>query len=326
VCAPAIPSAPADLELIAQLKSRLQYAELRIRVLEERLRLIRIEKYGAGGEKLSHSQMELFELEPVVSEMIEEAKSEHAPVRRSTNRSCKHPGRQELPPNLPRVERVLTCTPDQRRCKRCGKETVVIGYEESSQLDVEPAKYFVLVTKREKRACRSCEELGVASAPLPPRIIEKCLASDLIVIDTVVSKYCNHTPLHRQSVILERDIGLEISRATLDGWVLKVGELLIPMVAAMRRELISGSYIQADETPVDVQTREGRGQNHQAYLWQYGRPVRAHRRPIRCGTPSRPTYTRASLSITCLSFVSGCAPRECAAAGFSGAGQIQIGR
>ena len=73
-------------------------------------------------------------------------------------------------------------------------------------------------------------------------------------------------------MILERDLGLEISRATLDGWVLKVGELLIPMVAAMRRELISGTYIQADETPVDVQTREGRGKNHQAYLWQYSRP------------------------------------------------------
>ena len=115
----------------------------------------------------------------------------------------------------------------------------------------------MLVTKREKRSCRSCEELGVASAPLPLRIIEKCLASDRIVIDTVVSKYCNHTPLHRQSVILKRDIGLEISRATLDGWVLKVGELLIPMVAAMRRELISGSYIQADETPVDVQMYRG---------------------------------------------------------------------
>ena len=241
-------------------------------MLEDRLRLMRIEKYGAGGEKLSQAQMELFELESVVSERIEQAESEHAPVHRPTKRSTKHPGRQELPANLPRVERVLPCTPDQCVCKRCGKETVVIGYEESSQLDVVPAKYYVLVTKREKRACRSCEEMGVFSAPLPPRIIEKCLASDRIVIDTVVSKYCNHTPLHRQSVILERDIGLEISRATLDGWVLKVGELLIPMVAAMSRELISGTYIQADETPVDVQMREGRGRNHQAYLWQYSRP------------------------------------------------------
>ena len=270
--APPIPSAPADLELIAQLKSRLQYAELRIQVLEERLRLMRIEKYGAGGEKLCHAQMELFALGLLVNEVIGQAENGGKPVGRSTKRPDKHPGRQELPVKLPRVERVLPCTPDQRVCKRCGKEMVVIGYEESSQLDVEPAKYFVLVTKREKRACRTCEELGVVSAPLPPRIIEKCLASDQIVIDTVVSKYCNHTPLHRQSMILERDIGLEISRSTLDGWVLKVGELLLPMVAAMRRELISGSYIQADETPVGVQMREGRGKNHQAYLWQYGRP------------------------------------------------------
>ena len=115
-----IPSSPADLELIAQLKSKLEYAELRIRVLEERLRLMRIERYGAGGEKLSRAQMQLFELEPVISEMTEQAESEHAPAHRSTKKSAKHPGRQELPANLPRIERVLPCTPDQRVCKRCG--------------------------------------------------------------------------------------------------------------------------------------------------------------------------------------------------------------
>jgi hypothetical protein len=120
VSAPSIPSAPADLELIAQLKSKLQYAELRIRLLEERLRLMRLEKYGAGGEKLSQPQMQLFELAPVVSEMIEERKSEHAPVHRPAKRSTKHPGRQELSANLPRVARILPCTPDQRVCKTCG--------------------------------------------------------------------------------------------------------------------------------------------------------------------------------------------------------------
>jgi hypothetical protein len=82
-----IPSAPADLELIAQLKSKLQYAELRIRVLEERLRLLRIEKYGAGGERLSQAQMQLFELERVVSEMIEQAESKHLPVHHPTKQS-----------------------------------------------------------------------------------------------------------------------------------------------------------------------------------------------------------------------------------------------
>ena len=44
--------------------------------------------------------MQLFELEPVVSEMTEQAESRHAPVHRSTKKSVKHPGRQELPANL----------------------------------------------------------------------------------------------------------------------------------------------------------------------------------------------------------------------------------
>ena len=69
----------------------------------------------------------------------------HAPVHRSTKKSVKHPGRQELLTNLPRVERVLPYMPDQRVCKRCGKKTVVIDYQESSQSDAGPAKYFVLV-------------------------------------------------------------------------------------------------------------------------------------------------------------------------------------
>jgi len=280
-----------ELELIEQLKrqlarplftavssrfesyqNRLQYAELKIRVLEERLRLVRIAKYGPGSEKFSDAQLELLELEPGVSSAEVQAESERPPFQPSTKTKRQHPGRQELPANLPRVERILKCMPEQCVCKGCGKETVVIGHEESSQLDVEPAKYFVLVSKREKRACKSCEEEGVVSAPLPPRIIEKCLASDQIVIDTVVSKYCDHQPLYRQSAMLERDSGVELSRATLDGWVLKVGELLIPMASAMRQELLRGTYIQADETPVDVQLHEGRGKNHQAYLWQYSRP------------------------------------------------------
>ena len=271
---------PSPQDLIAQLtqklseaQSRLQYAELKIQVLEERLRLMRIAKYGPGSEKLSDAQLELLELEPGVSAQEVQAESKRealAQPREATRR--KHPGRQPLPPDLPRVEIIVPCTAEQRVCPQCAQERVVIGHEESEQLDVEPAKYFVRVTKREKRACRKCEEQGVVTAPVPPRIIEKGLASDEIVIDTVVRKYCDHTPLYRQSAILERDTGLELSRATLDGWVLQVGELLIPLVGAMRQELLRGTYIQADETPVDVQMEEGRGKNHPAYLWQYGRP------------------------------------------------------
>ena len=119
---------------------------------------------------------------------------------------------------------------------------------------------------------RGAPDGDVQSAPLPTRIIDKGLASDRVVIDTVVSKYADRVPLCRQSAILERETGIELSRATLDGWVMRVGELLRPISGAMAQELLAGNYIQADETPVGVQSEKVRGKNHQACLWQYSRP------------------------------------------------------
>lgn len=275
------PHAEAFLaEINAQLKQQLnaatkelEYARLKIQLLEERLRLRRIEKYGPGSEKLSNLQLELLEQEPGVSREEVIAESERAaPPPASEKKKRQHPGRQTLPADLPRVERVIACTTEQCVCGNCGRNTTVIGYEVSEVLDVQPARYFVEVIKREKRACKTCPERGVAAAPLPARIIDKSLVSDRVIINTVVNKYCDHGPLFRQSVALLRDAGIDISRATMCGWVMTIGEMLMTVVGAMRSQLLAGTYIQADETPVDVQMHDGGGTNHQAYLWQYGTP------------------------------------------------------
>ncbi len=267
-------SSLSESEQIEQLKKQLQWAELKIKVLEERLRLQLIAKYGPASEKLNDAQLELLELEPGVSNLEVQVDSERPPEPSESKKPAKrkHPGRQQLPADLPRRERILRCTPEQCSCRTCGQQTTLIGYEESEQLDVEPAQYFVLVTKREKRACTVCKEGGVVTAAVPARIIDKSLASDRVIIDTVVAKYSDHVPLYRQSAIVERETGVEISRATMDGWVMRVGEFLSPIATAVGRELVKGTYVQADETPVGVQMHDGRGKNHQAYLWQYGKP------------------------------------------------------
>ncbi|WP_367184743.1 IS66 family transposase [Sphingopyxis sp.] len=172
---------------------------------------------------------------------------------------------------MPRVEEVVPVPAAECLCGACGKTMPVIGYEESEQLDVKPAEYFVRVTKREKRAC-ACAKGGVKTAPVAPSIVEKSLASDRVVVDAVVAKYLDHLPLYRQSAMLLRDAGVEIHRSTLCGWVMRVGDLLLPIAEAMKRELLAGDYIQADETPLAVQMHDGRGKNHQAYLWQYSAP------------------------------------------------------
>jgi transposase len=257
---------------IAQLESELKWAHLKIQVLEERLRQQRIRMLGPHSETLTNLQLELLaDEEPSATSDEVEAEARREPIRRKPPRERKpHPGRERLPESLPRVEKVIRC--EEQTCRACGQETSIIGYDESEQLDVEPARYFVQVIKREKRACRGCEHSTVKMAPLPPRIVEKGLASDNVVIDAMVSKYCDHLPLYRQAVILEREAGLDIGRATLDGWVMRVGEMLVPVVQAMHKDLLREGYLQADETTVPVQMHDRRGSNHEAYLWQYGKP------------------------------------------------------
>jgi len=255
---------------IVELERQLHWAQLEIQALREELRQRRIQQLGPKSETLSNLQLELLtEEEPSTTRDEVEAESKREPLKSATPRERKpHPGRKPLPATLPRVTEVIPCA--ACTCAECGEQTTIIGYDESEQLDVEPARYFVRVTKREKRACRRCS--AVIAAPLAERIVEKGLASDAVVINTVVAKYCDHLPLYRQAVMLEREAGVEIGRATLDGWVMRVGELLAPVVGAMRRDLLAASYLQADETPVPVQMHDKRGENHQAYLWQYGKP------------------------------------------------------
>ena len=154
-------------------------AYLQIQDLKEQLRLQRIKKYGPGSEKLSDAQLSLLDDEPGVSNFEVQAESVREPLPASTQRKRRpHPGRQALPAGLRRVERVIPCAPEQCTCQGCGQTKEVIGYDVSEQLDVEPAKYFVVVTKREKRACKHCEEGGIAAAPARARIIDEGLVSD----------------------------------------------------------------------------------------------------------------------------------------------------
>ena len=257
---------------IAVLERELAWAHLKIQALTEELRQQRVKLLGPRSETLSDLQLHLLaEEEPGTTREEVEAEAQHPPLTEAPPRQRRpHPGRQRFSEKLPRVEEVVRCAEDT--CRQCGAATAVIGYDESEQLDVQPARYFVRVIKREKRACRCCQGGSVTMPPLAPRIVEKGLASDRVVVETVVAKYSDHLPLYRQAAILEREAGLEIGRATLDGWVMRVGELLQPVVSAMRQDLLRAGYLQADETIVPVQMHDKRGADHQAYLWQYGKP------------------------------------------------------
>jgi transposase len=243
--------------------------------LQERLRLILIKKYGAKSEQLNDAQLQLLEDEPGVSgreieleaELPEPEKAAAAKVQKR-----RHPGRHELPAHLPRVEKIVPCLPEQCQCGQCQKTMPVIGYDISEELDVIPAKYVVNVIKKEKRACRDCPEMGVSTAPSEPKPVDKCKASTGVIVDVIINKYCNHLPIYRQCAIFLREADLELSRMTLCGWVMQSGAWLEAVCGAMRADLLAGSYIQADETTIGVQSKQTKGRNHLGYMWEYSRP------------------------------------------------------
>ena len=260
----------------------LRMSEMRVQKLEEELRLERIRKYGKQSEKLSDYQLKLLDLEPGVSGDEIQGEIERGPLPDATesNKAAdkqrrsrqNHPGRNELPEHLERVDKIIPCAPEQCMCGKCGGDTKIIGYEVSEVLDSKPVEFFVTRIMREKRACTHCIEHGVATAPAPVRIAPKSIFSDETIIGFLIGKYADATPLYRQRAILLRDLGIDVALSTMNDAVLRVGELLIPIVDVMARGLLAGNYIQADETHVGVQTPEKKGANHTAYFWQYSAP------------------------------------------------------
>lgn len=166
----------------------IQKKDAEIQFLTERLRKQRIGFLGPSSETLSDLQPELLvEEEPSTTREEVEAESRREPISTAPRERKPHPGRKPLPENLRRVEEVIAC---EANCTRCGGQTRVIGYDTSEVLDREPAKWFVRVTKREKRSCGKCSSVQMPS--LAPRIVEKGLASDRVIIETVVAKYGDH--------------------------------------------------------------------------------------------------------------------------------------
>src|SRR5258708_25368507 len=123
-------------KIMEKMQQKLQFTELRVLFLEERLRLRRIEKYGAGSEKLSNLQLEMLEQEPGVSGAEVQAESERPTIEGDAvdvagyqRKRRSHPCRHSLPADLPRVERVIAWCEQQQACGKCGEATKVIGYE-----------------------------------------------------------------------------------------------------------------------------------------------------------------------------------------------------
>ena len=227
--------------------------------------------FGRRSEKLDPGQLELAleDTEQTFGEERAGADAADAALKAARGDRQRRSNRGALPAHLPRIEVVIE--PESEACPCCGGALHVIGEDVSERLDVIPAQFRVVVTRRPKYACRACAE-GVAQAPAPERLIPGGLPTEAMVAHVLVSKYADHLPLYRQAQIYARQ-GLILDRSTLADWVGRAAWELRPVHARLVEILRASPKLFADETKAPV-LDPGRGRTKTGWLWAIARDDR----------------------------------------------------
>ena len=227
-------------------------------------------RFGRKSERLPEEQLHFAFEEIAASIAANEADAEKRSAELRRKRAeARRAGRGRLPAHLPRVEPVLE--PEDTACPCCRGEMTVIGHDASERLDVIPAQFRVLVTRRPKLACRACEGV-VVQAPAPERLIPGGMPTEATVAQVLVSRYADHVPLYRQSQILARQ-GIGIGRDTLASWLGTAANEIRPVVARLREILLGSARLFADETTMPV-LDPGRGRTKRGFAWAIARDDR----------------------------------------------------
>jgi len=256
-------------EIIAIQQLEYKKNQEKINYLEEMVRLLKNELFGRKSEvrrEPDQNQLPLFAPPeaPPAPELVEEVVIEaHARKKR---------GRKPLPQDLPREEIIYDIPEEDKQCA-CGAQLVRIGEEVCEKLDYIPAKIRVIRNVRPKYTCKSCqgvEDNGptVKISPPPAQLIPKSIATEGLLAHVVVSKFADGLPLYRQQKIFSR-YGLDLSRATLAGWVVQASGQCLPIMELLQNAIRGGPFINIDETPVLVLNEPGRSNTTKSYMWVF---------------------------------------------------------
>ena len=256
--------------LIFSQREQLASRDTEIEHLKLLIAKLRRMQFGRSSEKLDRQieQLEL-RLDELQATQAENTSASRTPAAAAADaKANEKSARRPLPEHLPREVRKYL--PKQEACPDCGGKLKLLGEDVSEILEYVPARFKVIRQVRPKLACACCERIVQAEAPSRP--IQRGVAGPGLLAHVLVSKYCDHLPLYRQSEMYARE-GVELERSTLADWVGGTSQLLAPLVEVLRRHVLSATKLHADDTPVPV-LAPGNGKTKMGRLWTYVRDDR----------------------------------------------------
>lgn len=229
-------------------------------MLEERLRLSTVQKFGASSEKLAF-QIGLFdeaELEEAITDIDSQLPDELLPKSAASGKKKRQRGFSD---KLTRVRIDLTLTDDEK-----AGATRTFFTKVKEELEFIPAQLNVLEYWQEKAVFNheDGEQMVAAQRPIHP--LGKCSVSTQLLAYIIVSKYADGLPLYRLESILKR-YGHEISRTNMANWVIRLEDVFKPLLTLIRENQNASDYIQIDETRIQVLKENGKTAQSDKWMW-----------------------------------------------------------
>jgi len=260
---------PAVVNYIKDLESSVNKYKQQYFELKEKYDVIMYQKYCRSAERMrtEENYPSLF-VEETENTISLEPETEKQEIKSYTR---KKPGRKPINPNIPRVDVIIEIPESERKCA-CNAIMTKIGEEISEKIEIIPQTIKVKRIRRFKYACRHCEgtenedEKVVKTAPVPPCMIPKSMATASLLSHIMIQKYQDHLPFYRQQTLFSR-FGIEISRQDMSNWQQQVYEKLLPLFTFLKDNLKNGPVIRMDETTVQVMGEEGRSDIDKSYMW-----------------------------------------------------------
>jgi transposase len=254
----------------AALKALIAGKDAHIAILEEKLRLATHQQFAPSSEKLATlGQLDLLfnEAETLGTKPDAETQASETIVPEHKRVRGK---RKPIDTKLPRVRVEHDIADDKKTCA-CGCQLTRIGEVTSEQFDLVPATARVLQHVRFKYACRSCEGTShdgpaVITADMPAQPLPKSNCSPGLAAFVAVSKYADGLPLYRLEGILNRYM-ISVSRTAMAAWMIKLGDLVTPLINLFNDIMLAYDVLQMDETTVQVLKEDGREATDKSFMW-----------------------------------------------------------
>jgi transposase len=239
----------------------IQSCHTRIQLLEELLRLKRIQQFAASSEKLAH-QFHLFdeaeleaEIDALRDQLPDDVEEEDAP---RVSRKRRQRGFSDA---LLRERIELTLSDEEK----VGASKVFFT-KVKEELQFIPAQLKILEYWQEKAVFEQDGQERILAAQRPVHPLGKCSVTTSLLTYIITSKYADGLPLYRLEKMLKR-LGHEVSRTNMAHWVIRLEDVFKPLIHLMREVQNSSDYLQADETRIQVLKEDGKTAQSDKWMW-----------------------------------------------------------